>query len=243
MEQIDWRKAKISSDQTHHTIDDSPIYGERYSEVLKFHEPGLAPVKLYDQAFHIDITGKSVYSECYLRTFGFYQHRAAVWSKIGWFHILPNGNALYPEKYSWVGNYQNDRCPVKDNNGLYSHIDLEGRLVYEARYLYTGDFKDDIAVVRELSGKCTHIDNKGNFIHNNRFLDLDIYHKGFALSRDQKGWFHIKISGEEAYSNRFLQLEPFYNGFSLGSTFDGSKVIINENGEIIQVIYSAGNEK
>ena len=39
-----WRKYQISPDATHHTLEGSPAYNSRFTEVLKFHEPGYAPV-------------------------------------------------------------------------------------------------------------------------------------------------------------------------------------------------------
>ena len=39
-----WRKYMISADSTHHVLDGSSAYPQRLIEVLKFDEPGLAPV-------------------------------------------------------------------------------------------------------------------------------------------------------------------------------------------------------
>jgi hypothetical protein len=76
----------------------------------------------------------------------------------------------------------------------------------------------------------THINKKGDFLHQKWFLDLGIYHKGFAIARDENGWFHIDFEGKEIYSHRFSQIEPFYNGWAFVTDKLGNKQIISESG-------------
>lgn len=76
-----WTDSRVSSCETHHVYLDTQksLYDQRFRIVLPFHSPGLAPV--IDQsgtAFHINDRGTHAYSQCFDRTFGFYEHLAAV---------------------------------------------------------------------------------------------------------------------------------------------------------------------
>ena len=84
-----WQTFEVSPDETHHLVDGAPAYDARFLSVLKFHAPGLAPVLDASGAYHIDAEGRAAYSHRFIRTFGFYDGRAAVESKTGWYHILP----------------------------------------------------------------------------------------------------------------------------------------------------------
>ena len=64
--------------------------------VLKFHSPGLAPVLDNSGAYHVTPDGQPAYESRHVRTFGFYEDRAAAHSADGWFHLLPSGSPLYP---------------------------------------------------------------------------------------------------------------------------------------------------
>ncbi len=78
-----------------------------------------------------------------------------------------------------------------------------------------------------------HVDGRGLPLNGKLFNDLGVFHKGFATAKDSRGWFHIDVQGNELYSERYLIAEPFYNGFALVTDFDGNKLIINEQGEMI----------
>ena len=230
-----WKNTRISSDGTHHVYRDTslPFYSTRFKWVLKFHEPGLAPAGDETGAFHINTNGEPIYKHRFLRTFGYYYHRAAVIMPEGWTHVDIHGNPVYSKRYAWVGNYQDELCVVRDFDGRYFHIDLDGNRIYAESFLYAGDYRDGIAVARVSPVACTHIDRMGNYVHGKYFLDLDVYHKGFARARDESGWFHIDMGGNPLYNERFNMIEPFYNGYALCETKSGKKVIITETGEII----------
>ena len=170
-----WRKYGISEDASHHVYRGRPAYRSRFHEVLKFHEPGLAPVVDGSGAYHITPDGLSAYESRYIRTFGFYEGRAAVHSEDGWFHLLPDETPLYGERYAWCGNFQEGRCAVRLSGGDYFHIEADGTPAYGERYRYAGDFKGGHAVVQRGDGKHTHIDAFGNPIHGRWFEDLDVF--------------------------------------------------------------------
>ncbi|MFI5343501.1 MAG: methyltransferase [Chlamydiales bacterium] len=234
-----WKKLTISPDETHHLFEGFPAYAERFSKVLKFHAPGFAPVQNETGAFHIDTSGKALYSERYLRTFGFYDSRASVMGKQGWFHLTARGKPLYSEQYAWTGNYQERCCAVRDHHGSYFHLNHDGQKAYQIPFRFAGDFRDGYAVVQNDEGLSTHINAEGKFLHNQWLVDLDVFHKGFARAKDMNGWFHINQSGKELYKSRFANIEPFYNGHARVESFDGMISIIDELGSTAHVLRSS----
>ena len=230
----DWKDSSPALDGTHHLADDGrPLYRTRYKEVLKFHEPGLAPVRDASGAYHITPDGLAAYDARHLRTFGFYEGRAAVHSHDGWSHVLPDGSPLYPERYAWCGNFQESRCAVRGTNGGYFHITSGGAPAYGERYCYAGDFRDEYAVVQRDDGLHSHVDPGGSLLHGRWFLDLEVFHKNHARARDEGGWHHVDPRGEPLYTARFRNVEPFYNGQSRAEGFDGSLAVIGESGETL----------
>ncbi len=228
-----WRKYRISEDGTRHIHQGRPAYPALFSRVEKFHEPGLAPVLDGSGAYHITPDGRPAYEPRYIRTFGFYEGRAAVHAKDGWFHILPNGLPLYAERYVWCGNFQEGRCAVRLADGGYFHVADDGSLAYGERYRYVGDFKDGHGVVQREDGKHTHIDVSGNLLHGRWFHDLDVFHKRHARARDSDGWHHVDMAGQPLYEERFGNVEPFYNGQARVEGFDGSLSVIDESGRTV----------
>ena len=231
-----WRTLTVATDRTHHIRNGRPAYETRFNAVQKFHSPGLAPVKDGSGAFHINQCGKAAYDERYLRTFGFYEDRAAVQNSEGWFHISLEGTPIYPERYSWCGNFQEGRCPVRHEDRSYSHVMIDGRPAYQERYRYAGDYRDGYAVVQRLDELHTHIDSSGGLLHGKWFVDLDVYHKGIARARDERGWYHIGISGRSVYDRRLKAVEPFYNGLCRAETREDSLIVIDETGKTVLVL-------
>ena len=228
-----WRRYGISEDASHHVYRGRPAYPSSFHEVLKFHEPGLAPVRDTSGAYHISPDGRPAYALRHIRTFGFYEGIAAVHSEEGWFHILPDGSPMYGERYAWCGNFQESRCAVRLPGGGYIHIEDDGSPAYEERYRYTGDFKDGYAVVQREDGKHTHIDRSGNPLHGRWFQNLDVFHKRYARACDPSGWHHVDMTGEPLYRERFRNVEPFYNGQARMERLDGSLSVIDESGQTL----------
>jgi hypothetical protein len=236
---MDWRRTRVSADNTHHTQDGRPLYEARFVEVLKFHAPGLAPALADDGAMHIDLNGHPAYTERFARTFGFYGGFAAVDSGDGWFHIKPSGERAYEATWAWCGNHQGGLCAVRRADGRYLHIDPEGRPPYSATWRYVGDFRDGIGVVQADDGLHTHIDQQGELLHGRWLLDLDVFHKGFARARDEGGWTHVDMSGRPAYERRFAAVESFYNGQARVERLDGGLEVIEETGRTVVELRAA----
>ena len=233
-----WQEFTIAPDGTYHLYQGKPAYSQRFISVLKFHPPGLAPVKDCTGAYHIQPNGSAAYPQRYQRTFGFYEGKASVRSEVGWFHIGISGDRQYDRTFAWCGNFQEQRCMVRDFKGEHFHIKHDGTAAYSQRYAYVGDFRDGFAVVQGQNGLHTHINSNGKLAHDRWFLDLDVFHKGYARSRDDRGWFHINLQGIAAYDRRFAAVEPFYNGQSRVEDFDGSLWLIDETGESITQLRS-----
>lgn len=230
----DWTTTRVAPDRTHHLRDGAPLYPTRFTEVLSFHAPGLAAARDASGAFHIDTAGRAAYARRYLRTFGFYEGLAAVESEEGAFHLRPDGTVLPGERSAWCGNFQDGRCTVRGQDGRYFHIGREGGAVYGERYAYAGDYREGSAVVQESSGLHLHLDRNGRPLNARRFLDLDVFHKGYARARDERGWHHVDGDGAPLYAHRFAAVEPFYNGQSRVEREDGSLAIIDERGVTVR---------
>ena len=225
-----WRDTGVSPSGTHHVRDGAPFYAERFDQVLKFHEPGLAAVQRGREAWHIRVDGTAAYARRFRRTFGFYEGLAAAVSPDGWQHVRPDGTDLYAARFAWCGNFQGGRCTVREFGGGYLHLTAEGVPAYGARWRYAGDFRDHLAVVQSDDGRSTHIDPHGEPIHGGWFLDLDAFHKGCARAHDEEGWMHIDLTGRPLYRRRFAAVEPFYNGQARVERFDGGLEVIDETG-------------
>ena len=231
---MNWRKLRVAPGATHHLdAQGNPAYGERFDSVLKFHVPGLAPVHRSGRAWHIRSDGSAAYDRRFLRTFGFYEGLATIVSTDGWHHITADGNDAYARRHDWCGNFQEERCVVRDWEGRYFHITPGGEDAYLDRWRYVGDYRDGIAVVQAADGHSTHIGRDGLPLHGNWFIDLDVFHKGFARARDEDGWMHVGLQGRSAYGRRFQAVEPFYNGQARVERFDGALEIIDETGALL----------
>jgi hypothetical protein len=233
---MNWKDLEVSENQTYFHIGGVPVFDRIFLEVLKFHAPGIAPVKDATGAFHINGQGEDLYSFRFDRSFGYYCSRAAVCKDSLWFHLDENGQVAYSQRFTWTGNFQENVCTVRNERNEYFHIDLSGNPCYESSLVYAGDFKDGVACVKTNDGSFRHIMKDGSFFHPYQYEDLGVFHKGFATAKDQKGWFHINKQGAPLYDQRYLFVEPFYNGQALVTCFDGSKRILNEEGvEILRL--------
>ena len=241
----DWKRTRPHRDNTHHcTIEGLAIYHERYEAVLPFYPPGLAPVSDGEKWFFILPNGSRAFDLLFDRAFGFYCGLAAVVDDGSWYHIRTDGTRAYQGNWSWCGNFQQNRCTVRDEEGSYQHIREDGVPLTSGPNAYAGDFREGAAVVRGFDGYCRHIDLEGMPLHNRKFLDLDVYHKGFARARDSQGWHHIDMKGEDiSEDRRYSSIEPFYNGQALVRKLDGEIFVIDESGEELAFIQRAKSEQ
>jgi hypothetical protein len=188
-----------------------------------------------DGSHHL-LDGAPAYSERFLKVFGFYEGLAAAQAADGWLHIQPDGKPAYHSRFDWVGNWQQGRCVVRAFDGCYFHFQRDGSPAYKERYIYAGDFREGTAVVQRNAGLATHIDADGGLLHGRWFLELDVFHKGFARARDEKGWHHINRAGEPAYATRFAAVDAFYNGQAWVKSATGEQLVINEQGDVVRRI-------
>lgn len=231
MELYDWKQIKDNQTEKQFYYNGNPVF-KKFISILKFHEPGLAPVQDETGWYHINAKGENLYTQRYERAFGFYCSRAAVISKDGWLHINTDGVSAYNQIHSWCGNFQENICTVRDDKDYY-HINTEGARLYEEKFLYAGDFRDGIACVKCKDNLWRHIKADGNFLNGKGFLDLGVFHKNIAPARDENGFFHSDLNGNPLYKERYMIIEDFYNGSALVTDFNWNKKIINEKGEVV----------
>ena len=192
---MNWKDIQLNEQTNTFIYQGQQLFQDQiFLDALKFHAPGLAPVKDDTGWFHINVNGLPAYPQRYKRTFGFYNNRAAVITPKGWSHIHPNGALVMDNHYEWCGNFQEGLCTVRNRVGEYFHIDKHGDKAYSETYSYAGDFKYGYACVMNSQQYFTHINCKGDLLHGKWFKDLGVYHKGFATARDEEGWFHIDFN-------------------------------------------------
>ncbi|CAF1550640.1 unnamed protein product [Rotaria sp. Silwood1] len=246
-----WTHSRVSSCGTYHIClnTQQPLYHYRFKNVLPFHSPGLAPViDRTKAAYHINEHGENVYSQRFHRTFGFYEDLAAVQKDDHWYHITAQGSPAYKSVWQWCGNFQSYRCPVRDFDLKYYHINPKGQII-SGPHSYAGDFREGSAVVRSIvDGLFRAINENGDLLHSSSkktsFFDLDVYHKGLARVRDENGWFFINRAGVDiGQGRRYRQIENFYNGQALVQLFhDGSRCIIDEQHRILARLHNCQDE-
>jgi hypothetical protein len=218
----------------HISNDGERTHNSEFDWVLPFHKPGLAPVGDFTGSYHICLDGNPAYSIRFKRTFGFYCDLATVVDERGFFHIHPDGSPAYSNRWDWCGNFQQQICAVRNENGEYYHIKTDGKMIHGGPHSYAGDFREDFAVVRGIDGLCRHINFEGQYIYDSSFLDLDVFHKGFARARDEKGWYHINTEGADiSAGERYAEIEPYYNGQALVRTITGEYLVIDEDGKTV----------
>ena len=233
---------ELSKDKTYHIYNGKPLYYKRFIKVQSYHYPAVAAVVDESGAYHIDLCGNPLYSQRYIKTYGYYENVATVVDSEGYTHIDLNGKPLHEKHFPWAGNFQDGLCVVRDWDGTYYHIDKKGRPAYEERYAYAGDFRHGIAVVYDFNGYAYHIDKKGRKIHNKKYFELYPYHKGAAVARDKYGYLHVDENGNPLYKARFRYVEDFYNDYALAWEPDGSMVIIDRKGNIVHRVTSGESE-
>lgn len=230
---MNWKNIQLDEHKKQFYYQGLPLFEHfKFLDALKFHSPGLAPVKDATGWFHINVAGEPIYAKRYLRTFGFYDGLATVVSENDWQIIDTKGNTISTQFFAWCGNFQEELCTVRDKQGRYLHIQKNGNAAYSEKYHYAGDFKYGYACIMNEQQLFTHIDKKGELLHGIFFLDLGVFHKGFAIAKDTNGWFHIDFAGNSIYTHRFAKIEPFYNGWAFVETTEGEKVVVNEAGQI-----------
>ncbi len=172
---------KLSRDETYHIYNDIPLYEKIFASVMSFQPPGIAAVRDETSAYHINLDGKPIYQKRFIKTFGFYGGIAAAVDESGWFHINTKGKPQYKKTYNWVGNFQEERCVVRDKEGNYFHIKTDGNSAYNEQYNYVGDFKYGIAVVYNKDGRAKQIDIYGKDVNKKLFEEKPDVKAGWSL--------------------------------------------------------------
>lgn len=145
--------------------------------------------------------GESERSPRHSRYYTYESGRATAHDEMGSFHVDFDRNAIYPERYDWVGNYSYDRAIAK-RAGKWFHIGLDGKPAYPERYdrvlpysqwnvtVYT---TDDERIVVDLPASALVLVRK----------------KGDVLSHHLiNSWIYIGLDGKRAYPEQYGYLTP-----------------------------------
>lgn len=188
-----------------------PIYSDvRYKRTFGFYAAERAAVMDFeDKFFHIDLTGRPVYSDRY------------TWC--GNFHKIPE-KGLY-------------RSPVRDDNNHYYYIDHCG-VKKLGPFSYAGDPNSaGHSAVHDQNGNTRIIDVNGKdwcpTANERGILETCLPHKGIARVRDENGWFYINQAGQEVgHGQRYLIAEPHYNGQAKVRFRNGRWAVVDETGNV-----------
>lgn len=228
---MNWRDLSVSACGTHHECDGQPAYSGRFDEVLKFHAPGLAPVKRGDET---GMLGRMAAQPIRAVSFAhLVSMKASQRCRRRMAGITFVQTEAMPILSGMTGAeiFQGGRCTVRLCDERYRRVC--GRIFRVSRNLaLCRRLQGWVCVIQSDAGLCTHLNLKGELLHGNWFVDLDVFHKSFARARDGEGWMHVDLRGVPAYARRFAAVEPFYNGQARVERFDGGLEVINEQGKL-----------
>lgn len=103
--------------------DGKPLYPQRYLYVGDFRD-GIACVQVEGRGWtHIRKDGTLLHGRYFAGGLGvFHKGFATACDELGWFHLTPNGEPLYPERYVSAEPFYNGKALVRTKSMIYSHI-------------------------------------------------------------------------------------------------------------------------
>ena len=183
MSEIIWKDIIVSPCETFHLLNEKPLYSQRYTHVMKFHEPGLAPVKSEVHAFHIDVEGRPAYFNRY-----FQEHNCPVKDKITdlYFHINRDGQKIYQKQYRYVGDFKDGSAVVCNELGLHTHIDPQGNPLHNCWFRDLDVYHKGYARAQDEQG-WFHINKQGIPIYKSRYQQVEPFYNGLARVKTFEG--------------------------------------------------------
>jgi hypothetical protein len=159
--------------------------------------------------------GEKLFDLDFLQVFAFHPPGlAAVQDETGWYHIKPNGKAIYENRYDRAFGYYFNRAAVLEN-GNYYHLNTKGKRVYKSNYNWCGNYQQKLCTVRDDQNFYFHIDLDGNRVYKNIYLYAGDYYENYACVKNLNGkLFHINRVGEKIYNKEFYDLGVYHKGYA-----------------------------
>lgn len=139
---------------------------------------------------------------------------AAANDKTGAFHIHPNGESAYPDRYIRTFGFYEGRAAVQSLEGCF-HLLPNGRELYKERYFWCGNFQKKFCVVKSFEGNFFHINLEGKKSYPHSFRYAGDFHDGYAVVQNAQGVHtHIFPNGDLLHRKWFKDLDVYHKGFA-----------------------------
>lgn len=139
---------------------------------------------------------------------------APVTDESGSYHITPDGNPAYPERYRRAFGFYEGFAAVQSAEGWF-HLRPNGLALYSERHSWCGNFQDGRCPVRDAAGRYFHINLHGQPAYKERYGYAGDFRDGLAVVQNDAGEHtHIDADGHLLHGKWFVDLDVFHKGFA-----------------------------
>ncbi len=132
----------------------------------------------------------------------------------GSYHITPDGNPAYPERYLRTFGFYDGLAAVQSAHG-WLHIRPNGLALYRERYAWCGNFQEGRCPVRLPDGGYVHITDYGSPAYGECHCYAGDFKDGFAVVQREDGKHsHVDRSGNLLHDRWFVDLDVFHKNFA-----------------------------
>ena len=148
-----------------------------------------------------------------------------------WGFVDKTGKVFINPQFSYVSNYSEGKCGVRNDEGKWGFIDKEGKIVINHQFDEAGDFQNGKCVVAS-GNKEGVIDKEGKYIIIPQFSSMQIDGDIFLVNQDGKyGW--CDKDGKLIINPQFGEAFPF-NGNKITAVQSGKGYgYIDKEGKIV----------
>ncbi len=139
---------------------------------------------------------------------------APVTDESGSYHIFPDGNPAYRERYLRTFGFYEGLAAVQSANGWF-HIRPNGLALQLERHSWCGNFQEGRCPVRDAAGCYFHINPHGEPAYQERYGYAGDFRDGLAVVQNDAGEHtHIDADGHLLHGKWFVDLDVFHKGFA-----------------------------
>lgn len=150
-----------------------------------------------------------------------------------WGFVDKNGKTVINPQFSFVKEFSDGKCAVKNEEGKWGYIDKDGKIVINYQFDLAYSFKNGKATV-ELDNKEGIIDEEGKYLINPQYSSIQQDGKKFIVNQDGKvGWsdkdgkFIINPQFDHAFYFHNQDLAAFESDDKYGYIDEEGKIVIN----------------